>query len=135
MKSINIEVNSLYALSSGSLARIDLTIQETISEIMSEGLSEAQNLDVENGIIYYTIDSGIYAMGTDATEPATSPFIKYSSDSAWGIMYGFEVENAESISETAEIFPNNFVEIYSTTGDLLEGIEVGIAPNGFYFNN
>lgn len=135
LNSIDIEDNTLYALSSGTLEMINLTTHETTTEIESDGFSMAQNLDVENGIIYYTIENGVYSMGAGATEPASDPFIEYDSDSPYGVMYGFEVEDDRVfIGDGGDFSSNSFVEIYSTTGDFLEKIQVGIAPNGFYFN-
>lgn len=136
LNSIDVENNTLYALSSGKLESFDLSTHNSISEITSENLAGAQNLDVENGTVYYTIDNGVYSMEAGATEAASGPFIEYTSDSAWGVMYGFEVEEGRVyIGDGGDFSSNSFVEVYSTTGEFFEKIQVGIAPNGFYFNN
>ncbi len=135
LNSIDIENNKLYALSSGKFESFDLSTHHIISEITSENLKGAQNIDVENGRVYYTISNGVYSFESTATEPASSPLIEYSSNSDWGVMYGFEVkEERIFIADGGDFASNSFVEIYSTGGDLLERIEVGVGPNSFYFN-
>lgn len=136
LNSIDIENNILYALSSGKLEKIDLTTHNTISEITSEDLAGAQNLDVENGNVYYTIGNGVYTIETSATAPASGPLLEYSSNSDWGVMYGFEVNDGRIfIADGGDFTSNSFVEVYSTGGELLENIEVGVGPNGIYFND
>ncbi len=136
LNSIDVENNILYALSSGKLERFDLATHNVISEISSEGLAGAQNLKVENGRIYYTISNGVYSFEATASEPAATPLIEYSSNSDWGVMYGFEVRDDRIfIADGGDFASNSFVEIYTTGGDLLESIEAGVGPNGFYFND
>lgn len=136
LNSMDIDGSTLYALSSGKLETIDLSTHALISEIASEDLTGAQNLDVENGNIYYTIANGVYTIETGATAPASSPLLEYNSNSDWGVMYGFEVkEDRIFIADGGDFTSNSFVEVYSTGGELLENIEVGVGPNGFYFND
>ncbi len=136
LNSLGTDGNTLYALSSGKLEKIDLSTHTIISEIASEELAGAQNLDVENGNIYYTIANGVYTMETGATAPASSPLLEYNSNSDWGVMYGFEVkEDRIFIADGGDFTSNSFVEVYTTGGELLENIEVGVGPNSIYFNN
>ncbi|SDL67344.1 hypothetical protein SAMN04488034_10869 [Salinimicrobium catena] len=136
LNSIDIENNMLYALSSGRLESFDLSTHNSISEITSEGLTGAQNLNVENGKIYYTINNGVYFIEATATEPAASPLIEYHSNSDYGVMYGFEVKDEHIfIADGGDFASNSFVQVFTTGGELLETIEVGVGPNGFYFND
>lgn len=135
LNSMDVENNTLYALSSGKLEMIDLSTHTLISEIASEDLAGAQNLEVENGQLYYTIANGVYTIETGATAPASGPLLEYSSNSDWGVMYGFEVkEDRIFIADGGDFTSNSFVEVYSTGGALLENVEVGVGPNGIYFN-
>lgn len=136
LNSIEVENNTLYALSTGKLTRIDLSSDETVSEIIfPEEFAGAQNLEVEAGMIYYTINNKVYAVEIDATEPATNPLIEYSSESDWGVMYGFEVEDGRIyIADAGDFSSNSFIEIYTAGGELLDNVRVGVGPNGFYFN-
>lgn len=137
LNSFRVENNLLYALSSTQLDIVDLSTDQTMTEILfSEELSGASNLDVDNSSVYYTIGNAVYTISTDATEPAETPLISYTSDSEWGVMYGFEVEEGRIyIADGGDFESNSFVEIYTTGGELLQNIEVGVGPNGFYFNN
>lgn len=134
LNSIEVEGNTLYALSSGKLEVIDLSTDQLIYEIVFESTG-AQNLELEGESLYYTIGSSVYTVDVGATEPAQSPLIEYSSESDYGVMYGFEVEEGRIyIGDAGDFASNSFIEIYTTAGDLLERITVGIAPNNFYVN-
>lgn len=137
LNSFEIENNRLYALSSDGLTVIDLSSNATVSEItFSDDLTGARNLEVEGDDIYYTINNAVYTIGIDATAPAEEALIEYTSNSQYGKMYGFEVENGRIyIADGGDFQSNSFVEIYSVNGDVLEKINVGVGPNGFYFNN
>lgn len=137
LNSIEIENNRLYALSSGELAVVDLSSGETVSEIpFSEEFAGASNVEVAGGNIYYTIGSAVYTIATEATEPAEDALIEYETSSGWGVMYGFEVEDDRIyIADGGDFSSNSFVEVYTTGGELLGKVDVGVGPNGFYFNN
>lgn len=137
LNSIEIENNKLYALSPGELAVVNLISNETESEIIfPEDLTGAANLEVENGSIYYTIGNSVYTIETDATTAAEDALIEYSSESDYGVMYGFDVEDGRIyIADGGDFNSNSFVEIYTTEGQLLSNITVGVGPNGFYFND
>ena len=50
-------------------------------------------------------------------------------------MYGFEVEDDRIyIADGGDFSSDSFIEVYSTEGNLLKNIRVGLGPNGFYFN-
>lgn len=137
LNSFEIENGVLYALSSATLERIDLISGEVLDEIeIDTDAGSAANLDLEDGMIYYTIGNSVYTMGSNAgTAPADALF-SYESNSDFGVMYGFEVEDGRIyVADGGDFASNSFVEIYTTSGELLENIEVGVGPNGFYFND
>ena len=45
--------------------------------------------------IYYTIDKSVYVMNLTATAAPTTPLLTYNSDSEYGAMYGFAVNNGK----------------------------------------
>ncbi|WP_029033747.1 YncE family protein [Salinimicrobium terrae] len=133
---MDIENAYLYVLSSGSFETVDLTTGEVVSElIFSDEIQGFSKLDVEEGTAYLTLDNAVYSMQVGATEGPVEPIIEYSSNSQWGKMYGFEVENDRIyIGDAGDFSSNGFIQVYNVSGDLLEQIAVGVAPNGFYFN-
>jgi len=137
LNSIEIENGALYALSASKLEKIDLVSGAVLEEIeINSGTGRAANLVVEDGMIYYTIGNSVYTMEESAEAAPEDALLSYTSNSDFGIMYGFEVEEDRIyIADGGDFSSNSFVEIYSLSGELLENIEVGVAPNGFYFND
>ena len=73
----------------------------------------------------------MYQSILSASEEPDTPLLSYSGSYA----YGFAVEDDRIyIADGGDFSSDSFVEIYNTSGTLLENITVGIAPNGFYFN-
>ena len=137
LNSIEIENGALYALSASKLEKIDLISGAVLDEIeINTDAGSAANLVVEDGIIYYTIGNSVFMMEENAEVAPEDALFSYTSNSDFGIMYGFEVEDDRIyIADGGDFSSNSFVEIYSLSGELLENIEVGVAPNGFYFND
>lgn len=136
LNSIEVEGNTLYALSPGKLETIDLTKDQVVSEIIfAEGSGSAGNLELEGDNLYYTIGNKVYAVNVGSTTPASEPIVAYTSNSDWGVMYGFKVEDGRIfIADGGDFASNSFVEVYTVEGEFLERIEVGVGPNSFYFN-
>lgn len=134
LNSIEIEGNTLYALVGSAIKTIDLTSLEVASQIdFPASAGSFSNLEVEDDQIYYTSGSKVFSIAINATEPATAPIIEASSIST---MYGFEVEDHKIyIADAGDFASDSKVFIYDETGTLLQEIPVGIAPNGFYFND
>ena len=137
LNSIEIENGTLYALSASKLEKIDLISGAVLDEIeINSDAGSAANLVIEGGIIYYTIGNSVFMMEENTEAAPEDALFSYTSNSDFGIMYGFEVEDDRIyIADGGDFSSNSFVEIYSLSGELLENIEVGIAPNGFYFND
>lgn len=142
LNSFDIEDGVLYALSSEMLEKIDLTTGdllvgiELISDAGSEANLKAANLNLENDMIYYTIGSSVFMMDENAATAPEEALFSYSSNSDYGVMYGFKVEDDRIyIADGGDFSSNSFVEIYTISGDLIDNIDVGIGPNGFYFND
>jgi|25_taG_2_1085351.scaffolds.fasta_scaffold02212_2 DNA-binding beta-propeller fold protein YncE len=134
---MEIENDYLYVLGTGSFETIDLTTGQKVSEVvLTDDLQGASNLEVEDGTAYFTLDNAVYAMAVGATTNPVAPMIEYTSNSQWGKMYGFEVEDDKIyIGDAGDFGSNGFIQVYTTSGEFLKQISVGVAPNGFYFND
>jgi hypothetical protein len=141
LNSIEIENGSLFALSGNKLQKFNLTTQALESEIdldyTQDGSSiSAGNLEIEDENIYFTASNKVYTMALNATTAPVNALITYQTSSEYGVMYGFEVEDDRIfIGDGGDFASNSFVEIYDLNGTLLKNVEVGHAPNGFYFND
>jgi len=126
----------LYVLGSEKLGKINLS-SNTLSgtPIVVSSSFEAKNLTIEDDKIYYTIDKSVYVMNLTATSAPTTPLLTYNSTSVYGAMYGFAVENDKIyIADAGNFSAPSQIYIFSTSGSLLNAVNVGIGPNGFYFN-
>ncbi|CAL66060.1 YncE family protein [Christiangramia forsetii] len=137
LNSFAIEGSSLFALSSTKLERIDLNTDTVISEIeFSENFPGVNNLDIENGMIYFTSGTSVYELNQDFEEEPTEALLSYESTSQYGQMYAFNVEDQYIyISDAGDFASNGTVRVYTISGGLVDEFEAGIAPNGFYFND
>lgn len=89
-------------------------------------------LEIINNDMYYTVGTAIYKMNITALEFPTTPLFSSTAAS----IYGFAVRNdAIYVSDSGDYKTNSKAYIYSLTGDLIKELEVGVAPNGFYFND
>lgn len=135
VNSFEIEEGTLYALSANTYQSIDLNSEEELNSFIFEELPSTSNLNIENGIAYFTSGTSVYQMSLNATEEPSEAILTYNSDSDYGVMYGFAVENDRIyIADGGDFSSDSFVEIYSLNGSLLKNITVGLGPNGFYFN-
>jgi len=137
LNSFEVDNNMLIALSTSKLEKIDLSTDAVISEIeFSENITGAKNLDIENGLIYFTSGTSVYQLNQDFEEEPTEALLSYESTSQFGQMYGFEVEDEFIyLSDAADFASNGTVRVYTLSGELVNEFTAGVGPNGFYFNN
>jgi hypothetical protein len=140
--SFEIDDDKLYVLTSnyegpGQLFTIDMTsasIDQTIT--LSEAIANPRNLKIEDDSIYYTSGASVFSMQKGASELSTTPLITYESDSEYGVMNGFDVEDeAIYISDGGDFASDSNAYRYSLDGNLQQTYTVGVGPNGFYSNN
>lgn len=128
----------LYVLGSEKLAKINLATNMVVGTPITVAASTsagAKNLNVEDNKIYYTVDTAVYAMALNATVAPSAPLLTYESQSEYGRMYGFAVNDGKIyIADGGDFSSDSKAYIYSTTGSLLSTITVGVGPNSFYFN-
>ncbi|HEU4497257.1 MAG TPA: DUF5074 domain-containing protein [Flavobacterium sp.] len=115
----------------GSLKQINLGSSETASYAFPAG-SHPSNMVIEDGKIYYTVNSNIYSKALNAALPAAPLF---SASEAQGI-YSFAVRNNKVfVGDALDYNSNGKVYIYSLAGTLQNQYTAGIIPAGFYFND
>jgi YVTN family beta-propeller protein len=140
------ENNKLYVLSegvpswggtetTGKLQVINLSNNQVTTTIEFPEGQHPANLVEEDGKLYYTVDSDIYAMSISATTLPTAPIFSTTDQGVYGV-YAFEVkDNKIYVGDAGDYSSNGHVYIYSLTGALLKSFEVGVIPAGFYFND
>ena len=117
----------------GELNKINLN-DHTVSSINFTTTEHPSNLTYYNDNIYYTIDSSVYKMDVNATDLPSSSLIDLSSQGVYGV-YALAVNNYSIfIGDAKDYSSNGAVYVYSTSGIFEQEFEVGIIPNGFYFN-
>jgi hypothetical protein len=119
---------------SGKLYKINLSNTSEFSTLNYISGNHPQNLDIENGIIYYTNETSVYRI-------AESNFILPSA-----ALFNVSILNVDSIYGFAvkgnKIFigdPNDYstageIFVVNENGSVLSTKTVGVSPNGFYFN-
>ncbi|HLA56974.1 MAG TPA: hypothetical protein VK623_12790 [Flavobacterium sp.] len=118
------------------VVRIDTDDNTIIDDVtFPNTMGNAQNLDIEDGKIYFSVGPKVYKIATNAETVTDTPLFDTESTSGY-IGYGFAVNgNKVYISEAADDFSSDGkIFIYSTAGAFIDNITVGLGPNGFYFN-
>ncbi len=140
--SIEEQDGMLYVLTSnygvpGKIFRINLSDNQINGELdIAENIPDPKQLQVEDGQLYFTSGTSVYKMALNSSTVPSTPFLTYESESEWGAMYGFNVEDGSIfISDAGDFTSNSKVYQYSTNGNLTGTLTVGIGPNGVYGNN
>lgn len=132
------EDGMLYVLGSGKLTRINMATNQIAGSItLPSALTySAQDLTIENNKIYFTAGTSVYAMDINSTTIPATPLLSYNSSSAWGGMYGFNVNDDKIfVAEGGDFASDSEIYVYSLSGALMHTYDVGVGPNSFYFNN
>ena len=135
LTSIEIIDNVIYALSNQNLYTLNLSTGEELTKTDLSNIGSTNNLDIEDGIIYFTSGTSVYTITEGDLESPESPLFSYESTSAYGKMYGFKVDDGYIYTSDGGDFASaGTVEIYTTTGEFVKEFNVGVGPNSFYFN-
>lgn len=122
--------------SAGSIAQIDLATLELVEEFtFAEPTEHPSNLEVSEGSVYYTLGNAVYGFNTTAETLPEEPLFDLEGISG---IRGFEIQDSRIFvaSPSADYTGNGTLNIYDLqSGDLISEIEVGVIPNGVYFNN
>lgn len=137
LNSIALDHNNIYALTANKLQKFALQTGELEKEIALDYEEGARQLRYSDGNLYYTVGASVFKYATSFVEEAPSESIlSYVSGSEYGAMYGFEVhKNRIYIADAGDFTSKGFVEIFDAEGPSLGKFDVGIGPNGFYFND
>ena len=136
--SFEVENGILYVLCSNyenpsRLVKIDVSTNEILDEFgFPPTLANAQNLTIENGKIYFTVNADIFSAPLNTTAISATPLFTTTATT----VYGFAVENSRIyIADAKDFASDGEVSIYSAAGVLQRTFAVGLIPNGFYFND
>lgn len=139
LNSFDIENNILYAMSTTAIQKINLNMEDpTATTAFSFNYTNTpQNFQTKENAMYYTVSNKVYTAGLGATNAPQDPIVTYESESPdYAFMYGFAVENARVyIADGGDFASDSFIKVFDLNGDEIAKLPVGIAPNGFYFNN
>ncbi|MDT0690246.1 hypothetical protein RM549_10655 [Salegentibacter sp. F188] len=124
------------AETAGKIVKIDLNSNEIVAEMeFANNTDHPGNLDIEDDMIYYTLGKNVYTFSEEATTLPESAFAEMAEVAS---LYGFEVEDGiiYAASANSDFTGNGDLYLYNTSdGSLLNSFEVGINPNGIYFND
>lgn len=135
LNDIAVNGNHLYALTTSDIEVFDFNGNNT-ANIALEYDSTPSKMAVEDGEVYFTVDKSVYAFNADTDTAPDESLLSYNTDSEWGAMYGFAVHNGNIyIADAGDFASDSFIEVYDLEGNLLKKVDVGISPNGFYFND
>ncbi|AWA29937.1 hypothetical protein HYN48_07510 [Flavobacterium magnum] len=129
--------NVLYVLCSSyqdpsRIVKINLENNQVIGTIaLGDALVNAQNLDIEGGKLFFTVNSDVFAAPLDALTIGNTPL--FTSEAV--TLYGFSAENNHIyVSDAKNFASDGEAFIYALDGTLQQQFTVGLIPNGFYFN-
>lgn len=127
----------LYVLCSNSvdnskLVKINMASNQKVSETELTGLVNAQNLIIEDEMLYFTVNSAVYKESLSGTVSNFTPLFTSTATT----LYGFQVEDDRIfVSDAKDYASDGEVFIYTSSGILQKQFSVGLIPSGFYFNN
>ena len=114
------------------LVKISLTTNQKVSEIEMTDLLNAQNLNIEDNKVYFTVNSDVFSDNLAATSISSIPLFTSTATT----LYGFGVEDGNIfVGDAKDYASDGEVFIYTVSGTLQKQFSVGLIPNGFYFND
>lgn len=143
--SLEIEGSNLYVICGGKpaftsdetigqLTKISLSTETVTSAIDFADGKHPSNLEIEDNVLYYTVDLDVFKTTMAATTLPSVPFFSTTPQGVYGI-YAFEVENGKIfVADAVDYNSNGKVYVYSINGNIEHSYTVGVIPAGFYFN-
>lgn len=117
---------------SSEIVKVKLSDKTTSTLTFPDSLERAGYLDISDDKIYYTVNSSVYSINTSASAISTTAI--FTSPAA--NLYGFAVNDSKIyVADSGDYKADSKAYIYNLTGSLLKELTVGVAPNGFYFND
>ena len=98
------------------------------------GIKNANNIEIDNGYIYFTAGTGVYSMElSSSTTPSSSIFSV--AENGYSTLYGFNViDGLIYISDAKGFTQASEVSIYTPSGVRIKTFSSGIGTNAFYRN-
>lgn len=136
LNSIVLDDQFIYALTAEKLQKFDLGTGNLEAEVDLDYEGSPDKLRYENGVLYYTVGTQVFEYDADFEGGISkTPVVQYASTSELGAMYGFEVREGNFyVADAGDFASSGFIEIFSPQGASLGRFNVGVGPNGFYFN-
>lgn len=136
LNSIALTDDFLFAMTGEGIQKFDLSDYSESAMIELDYENSGANIVVDEGHLYFTAGKGVYQMAVDAEEAPETALFEYETDSSFGVFYGFTVHNSlVYIADGGDFASDSFIEVWDADGEFLKTIDVGIGPNGFYFND
>lgn len=135
LNSIAVSEDHLYALSPEKIQKFDLETHEETGEITLDYEENPANLTIDEGQLYFTSGKKVYSLGVDEDTTPDAPLFEYESDSGFGVFYGFDVQESKIYAaDGGDFASDSFIIVYDLEDESSEQFDVGVGPNGFYFN-
>lgn len=138
--SFDIEDGKLYVVTGSSffdpapshLIRINLATNTVENDItMPADMIGAQNVNEEDGKIYFSIGNKIYAHAITATAVSNTELFTTAATT----LYGFQIEDDNLyVTDAKDYASDGELFIYTQQGVLLKNLTTGLIPNSVYFN-
>jgi hypothetical protein len=130
---------SVYAIAAGTTDSYVYQISNTgaITKTYTlTGITDATNLEIEKGKMYFSSGLKVYAMDLTATTVPSAPlFTVANSIDPYSNLYGFSVVNDRIFVSDANGFTEDSkITVYSTAGSILKTFTAGKGSNGVYGN-
>ena len=115
------------------IVKINVSTDAIVGEVAFPAtLVNAQNLNIEDGKIYFSVNSNVFSTALNSTSVSATPLFTSTATT----LYGLTVEdNKIYITDAKDYQSDGKAFIYSTSGTLQKEFTVGLIPNGFYFND
>ena len=98
------------------------------------GIKNANNIEIDNGYIYFTGGTGVYSMELSSSTAPSSPIFSVA-ENGYSTLYGFNViDGLIYISDANGFTQASKVSIHTPSGTILKTFLSGIGTNAFYKN-
>ena len=104
------------------------------STVTLTGIKNANNIEIDNGNIYFTAGTGVYSMPLSSSAAPSSPIFSVA-ENGYSTLYGFNViDGLIYISDANGFTQASKVSIHTPSGTILKTFSSGIGTNAFYKN-
>ena len=98
------------------------------------GIKNANNIEIDNGYIYFTVGTGVYSMELSSNTAPSSPIFSVA-ENGYSTLYGFNViDGLIYISDAKGFTQASEVSIYTPSGIRIKTFSSGRGTNAFYKN-